>query len=63
MQARTRPKAITPNYRGIGDKHALDKKAPSNPVYANVGAKVHTGMRWRDDVTFTRPKRQNEFFG
>eukprot|EP01052_Picozoa_sp_SAG31_P039437 SAG31_NODE_5472_length_2519_cov_2.051653_1_plen_302_part_00 len=64
MAARgTRPKVGAPNYGHIGDKHLLQKKVPVNPQYANVQAKLDTGARWRDDVTFTRPKRKNEFFG
>ena len=62
-QSRGRPKVRAPNYQGIGDKGILEKRAPANPKYANVGAKLHTGNRWRDDLTFTRPKRKNEFFG
>eukprot|EP01051_Picozoa_sp_SAG22_P021344 SAG22_NODE_4678_length_1194_cov_1.417352_1_plen_267_part_10 len=59
----TRPKIGSPNYRTIGDKNLLNKKVPVNPQYAGVQAKTQTGARWRDDVTFTRPKRKNEFFG
>ena len=58
-----RPKTLTPNYDGIGRRDALSKKVPENPAYAGIGAKVSTGARWRDDITFTRPKRANEFFG
>jgi hypothetical protein len=62
--ARGRPKVISgQHYKGIGSRQALDKKVPSNPKYAGVSAKVQTGARWRDDITFTRPKRKNEFFG
>ena len=63
LQSRGRPKVRAPNYKGIGDKNVLEKRAPTNPKYANVEAKLHTGNRWRDDLTFTRPKRKNEFFG
>ncbi len=63
LQSRGRPKVRAPNYTGIGDKNVLEKRAPTHPKYANVGAKLHTGNRWRDDLTFTRPKRKNEFFG
>lgn len=64
MAARgTRPKVGAPNYKHIGDKHLLNKKVPMNPQYANVQTKLDTGARWRDDVTFIRPKRKNEFFG
>lgn len=63
LQSRGRPKVRAPNYTGIGDKNVLEKRAPANPRYAKVEAKLHTGNRWRDDLTFTRPKRKNEFFG
>ena len=52
-----------PNYKGIGDKGILEKKAPANPKFAAVQSTLDTGSRWRDDLTFTRPKRKNEYFG
>jgi rhodanese-related sulfurtransferase len=58
-----RPKVLVPNYKGIGNRDALDRKVPVNPKYQGVQTKLDTGARWRDDVTFNRPKRKNEFFG
>ena len=52
-----------PNYKGIGDQGILEKKAPANPKFAAVQSTLDTGSRWRDDLTFTRPKRKNEYFG
>lgn len=61
--SRGRPRISSPNYKTLGDRKVLDKKVPLNPKYAAVQAKVHTGARWRDNSTFTRPKRKNEFYG
>ena len=38
-----RPKVLVPNYKGIGNRDALDRKVPVNPKYQGVQGKLDTG--------------------
>ena len=56
----SKTKAGSAGKAAFGDKHYYDRKTARNPAYEHVQGTLQgkTGLAWRSDVTFTRPRRR-----